>query len=91
MKHKQAGRPVIAFGKGGVLDSVIDGETGVFFEEQTVESLKYAIQKFEGMTFDKEKIREHAIVFDESVYQRKIKEFIDEKIKENHLLNKGET
>ena len=47
------GRPVICYGKGGVLDTVIDGKTGVYFEEQTVESLKKAILKFENMKFDK--------------------------------------
>ena len=76
------GRPVIAYGKGGVLDTVVDGETGVLFSEQTVESLKDAILKFETMKFDKKKIREHSLQFDESEFKRKIKEFIDEKLKE---------
>jgi hypothetical protein len=62
---------------------VIDGKTGVFFKEQTVESLKEAILKFETMKFDKKEIREHALEFDESVFQRKIKEFVEEKIGEN--------
>jgi len=72
-----AGRPVIAYGKGGVLDTVVDGETGVLFGEQTVEGLKGAIEKFEGMKFDKKIIREHALKFDESVFKEKIKEFVD--------------
>ena len=78
------GRPVIAFGEGGVLDSVIDQKTGIFFKEQTVESLKQAIEKFETMKFNKKEIREHALRFDEKVFQEKIKNFIDEKIKENN-------
>lgn len=60
-----------------MLDSVIDGKTGVFFKEQTVESLKQAIIKFETMQFDKEEIRNHALLFDEKEFQRKIKEYID--------------
>lgn len=81
VEAQASGRPVIAYGKGGVLDSVIDGKTGVFFKEQTVESLKEAILKFEGMTFNKQEIREHAMNFDESVFQEKIKTFIEEKMK----------
>ncbi len=83
VEAQACGRPVIAFGKGGVLDSVIDGKTGIFFKEQTVESLKEAIEKFEKMKFSKKEIREHALEFDEKVFQKKIKEFIDEKIKES--------
>ncbi len=82
VEAQACGRPVIGYGKGGILDTVIDGETGVLFKEQTVESLKEAIQRFETMKFDKQKIREHALKFDESEFKRKIKDFIDEKIKE---------
>lgn len=85
VEAQSCGRPVIAYGKGGVLDSVIDGKTGVFFKEQTVESLKEAIEKFETMKFDKEEIRKHALEFDESVFQEKIRKFVEEKVKENNL------
>ena len=84
VEAQACGRPVIAYGKGGVLDTVIDGETGVLFKEQTVEALKKAILKFETMKFDKMKIREHSLKFDESEFKKKIKEFIDEKIKEKN-------
>ena len=73
------GRPVICYGKGGVLDTVIDGKTGVYFEEQTVESLKKAILKFENMKFDKNEIIKRALEFDEPVFQQKIKEYVEEK------------
>lgn len=42
-----SGRPVLAFGRGGVLDSVVAGKTGVFFEEQTVESLVVGVEQME--------------------------------------------
>lgn len=84
VEAQSSGRPVIAYGKGGVLDSVIDGKTGVFFKEQTVESLKEAINKFETMKFDKEEIRKHALEFDESVFQEKIRKFVEEKVRENN-------
>ena len=79
VEAQACGRPVIAYGKGGVLDTVIDGETGKYFNEQTVESLKEAILNFENMKFDKDKIRKHAVKFDESIFRNKIKNFIDEK------------
>ena len=83
VEAQASGRPVIAYGKGGVLDTVVDNKTGILFEEQSVDSLKNAIIKFETMNFDKQEIRKHALEFDESVFQKKIKEFIDEKVKEN--------
>jgi glycosyltransferase involved in cell wall biosynthesis len=70
------GRPVIAFGRGGALDTVMDGKTGVLFGEQTVGSLKAAMERFEAMAFDKRAIREHALKFDESVFREKIMEFV---------------
>ncbi len=77
VEAQACGRPVICYGKGGVLDSVIDGETGVYFQEQTVESLKEAILKFEKMKFNKETIRKHALKFDEKEFQKKIKEYVE--------------
>lgn len=87
VEAQACGRPVIAYGKGGVLDTVIDGKTGVFFEEQTVESLKSAILKFEKITFNKEEIRKHALEFNEDIFKNKIKNFIDDKIKEKRREN----
>ena len=75
-----SGRPVIAYKKGGALDTVVDNKTGVFFEEQTVESLKNAILKFEKMTFDKQEIRNHALKFDEKEFQRQIKEYVEKAV-----------
>lgn len=43
-----SGRPVIAYGRGGILDTVVDGETGLFFKEQSVEALVDAIERFEA-------------------------------------------
>jgi glycosyltransferase involved in cell wall biosynthesis len=57
-----AGRPVIAFGEGGALETVLVGETGVFFAAQTVESLVAAMQGFERMPvgFSTENCRKNA-------------------------------
>jgi len=80
-----AGTPVIAYGKGGALETVIEnrpflGPTGVFFCEQTVESLNDAIERFESMEFDYKRIREHAYNFDVRVFKEKLVKFIESKI-----------
>ena len=74
-----SGRPVIAYNKGGSLDTMIDGKTGVFFEKQTVESLNKAIEKFEGMKFDSKAIRKHAEKYDVEVFKEKIKNYVEKK------------
>jgi len=61
-----SGRPVIAYERGGALDTVRDGETGVFFREQTAEALADAILRYEReeREFSPERIAEHARAFD---------------------------
>ena len=78
LEAQASGRPVIAYGKGGALETVIDGETGVFFKEQTIESMIEAIQRAEKISFDKEKLRKHAMEFDESIFKDKLKRFVEE-------------
>lgn len=75
------GRPVIAYRKGGACETVLENSTGVFFEEQTVESLANAINRFEGMKFDSGKIREHALKFHRDNFKNKLYNFILEKYK----------
>jgi len=75
-----SGRPVIAFGRGGALDTVVDGKTGLFFHEPTVESLNAAVEKFETdllPNLNVEDIVAHARQFEESVFQKKIKKIVD--------------
>ena len=74
-----AGTPVIAFGKGGALDYIIDGKNGVFFEKQTVDSLAEAILEFEKKKFDRSKISESVREFSTERFDQEIKEFINEK------------
>lgn len=78
------GKPVIAYGKGGTLETVVDRLTGIFFNEQTIESFAQAVEKFEAAKFDGAAIREHAKKFDRAVFKASIKKYIDEKI-ENHF------
>ena len=60
VEAQAAGVPVIAYGVGGARESVLDGRTGVLFDEQTPESLAAAIQRFEGLALDPEAARENA-------------------------------
>lgn len=77
LEAQASGRPVIAFGKGGVLETVVEGETGIFFKEQTVKSLKEAVVNFNRYRFDKFKIRKHAEKFDEEIFKQKIKQYVE--------------
>ncbi len=70
------GTPVIAYGEGGALETVVDSVTGVFFSPQTPEALNTAIEKSETMKWDREKIREHAEKFSKEKFQKSIQEFI---------------
>jgi len=74
-----SGCPVIAFAKGGALETVIDRKTGLFFKIQTVEALRHAINQFQEINFKYEQIRKHAEKFDREVFNGKILEFIAEK------------
>ena len=58
-----SGRPVIAFRKGGVCETVLEGTTGIFFDEQTVECLASAVRNFETLYFDPQMIVKHAATF----------------------------
>jgi glycosyltransferase involved in cell wall biosynthesis len=74
-----SGRPVIAFSRGGALETVVEGETGVFFDPQTPEALVSAVKDFENMRFDGQKIRAHALSFGKEVFKAKIKDFVESK------------
>jgi glycosyltransferase involved in cell wall biosynthesis len=75
LEAQAAEAPVIAFGAGGALETVIDGETGVFFRQQTVESLIEAIRKFETLKFDPLAIRSAVERFDVERFKTEIRRF----------------
>ncbi len=76
VETQACGRPVLAYGKGGALDSVIPGKTGVFFEDQTVDSLVRGIRRLESINWDSESIRKHAELFDRRKFLVKLRDFI---------------
>lgn len=69
LEANASGRPVIAFRKGGALDTVIDGRTGVFFDEQSVASLCDAIHRCESISWVARELRVHASEFDEAQFR----------------------
>lgn len=71
-----AGTPVIAFGQGGSVDIVVDGKTGVFFSEQTTDSLKAAIARFQTLKFTPKILQLHAQQFSDQRFRREIAEFV---------------
>lgn len=77
-----SGRPVIAYGKGGALETVVARQTGEFFYLQTKEALIEEVSKFKPKEYDPQKIRAHAEEFDISVYKNKWKRFIETKFAE---------
>jgi glycosyltransferase involved in cell wall biosynthesis len=78
-----AGLPVIAFGEGGVVESVTDG-MGVLFKEQTVESVVEAIREFDKKSFDSAALKNHAAKFDVSRFREQYKGAVTEAV-EQHL------
>jgi glycosyltransferase involved in cell wall biosynthesis len=67
-----AGTPVVAYGRGGVLDTVTNGETGVYFEEQTVESLVAAVRRAEAEPWDRAAISASTQRFSEDRFAREM-------------------
>ena len=64
VEAQAAGRPVLALARGGALETVIDGETGVLFPEPTVESLVAGVEAMDRLQADPMRIHEHATRFD---------------------------
>jgi glycosyltransferase involved in cell wall biosynthesis len=82
LEAQASGRPVIAYGAGGALASIIEGVTGAFFHEQTVDSLATLLATFNERTYDPHVIRNHALEFDKPRFQRRILQFIEAKMSE---------
>ena len=73
-----AGAPVIGFGKGGILDIVQDGESGILFGKQTAESLAVAIQKAESIQFLPTTLHRKAMRFDKGLFITKIRKIVSD-------------
>ena len=80
VEAQACGTPVIAYGKGGALETVTEDETGLFFDAQTTSSIIEAVQRFEDMKdrFIPAKIREKSLRFSKDRFKREFMSFVDE-------------
>ncbi len=76
VEAQACGCPVICYGCGGVLETVVDGETGVYFESQSPNAIVNAITRFEAMHFDSNKIREHSEKFSRQAFRGRFSKFL---------------
>lgn len=83
LEAQACGTPVIAFGKGGALETIIDGKTGLLFSEQTVPSICDAVERFEGMSagIRPEACRDNAMRFAPERFRREFSEFVESRWK----------
>ena len=77
VEAQSAGRPVLAFGKGGALETVVEGQTGAFFGEPTVESLIDGIERIDRIEVDPAAVRAHATRFALPRFAPELKAAID--------------
>jgi glycosyltransferase involved in cell wall biosynthesis len=78
VEAQAAGRPVVAYAAGGALDTVVHGETGVHFDEQTPEALCNAVKTLERSSFDSARIRAHAERFSTVVFRERLSGFVSQ-------------
>jgi len=78
LETQASGRPVIAFQKGGALETVIEGKTGLFFTPQKPEALIKAVKRFKANQFKPETCYQNAERFSQEGFKKEIKEFVKE-------------
>ena len=78
VEAQAAGRPVIAYGTGGALESVVDGETGILFSDPTVGSLVDGMRRLDALSFEPDKAVGNAERFDTAVFEAAIRQAVDD-------------
>lgn len=85
-----AGKPVIAYKKGGACETVIENKTGLFFREQSWESLAHTLLNFDENLFEPEEIRNHALKFSRYAFKKQMREFVENIwMKKQNLIDKN--
>lgn len=79
-----AGVPVLAFGKGGALETVQDGKTGLYFHDQTVSGLVHCIEEFErnGVAYSRQQIHDYSLNFSDEIFKGNFTNFLKDKLSE---------
>jgi glycosyltransferase involved in cell wall biosynthesis len=75
LEAQACGIPVVAYGRGGATETVLPGETGLFFSELRAESLQGTLDKFQTIAFNKAKIRDNAMKFSREVFKARASAF----------------
>ena len=81
VEAQACGCPVIAYGRGGALETVIENETGVFFQELKENSLVDAVRRFEKISFERENARRNAERFSKERFRMEIKSMIQRQMR----------
>ena len=89
LESMACGRPVIAYARGGALETVVDGKTGVFFKDQTEEALIEAVDNFETMSFTSIVSRRRALEFSNDIFMKNIREFVEQRYREFQEVRKS--
>jgi glycosyltransferase involved in cell wall biosynthesis len=76
LEANACGKPVIAFARGGALDSIVEGVTGEFFREPTAPSLGEVVRAFDERRYDARVIRQHAEKFSTAAFKQKLREAV---------------
>jgi len=84
-----SGRPVAAYASGGALETIVDGKTGIFFNEQSVDSLLIALDKLDQVTFYPEELQMHASYFDTAHFNDQILKFISKAVDDHRKSMSG--
>ena len=85
VEAQACGTPVLAFGRGGAAETVIDGVTGLLFEEQTISAICAVVEEFElnEDSFDPLTIREHSLKFSTERFRAEFRRYVDTKWQEH--------
>ena len=78
VEAQASGCPVIAYGAGGALETVVDGGTGLFFREPTEAAVVEAMTRFESWAWIAEACRENALRFDLAVFRKQLRAFVEQ-------------
>ncbi|MEX2446057.1 MAG: glycosyltransferase, partial [Dehalococcoidia bacterium] len=80
VEAQAAGRPVVAYGRGAATETVVDGSTGILFDEQTVESLTRAMLRLESTSFDPRVCRRNAERFSADEFRTRIRRTVERRM-----------
>jgi glycosyltransferase involved in cell wall biosynthesis len=72
LEAQASGRPVVAYGAGGALETIVDGRSGLFFAEQTEDALAEALRKMDGAEFSAEACRENSLRFSRESFREQL-------------------